>query len=407
MATGLERTAISPMTGQPGQPLPQRPSLAQTALSPLMRAYQAYQQYVGQPFQQAVRGGVRGYFGLPLMSDASALGREAYGQGVALSNVPGVGAPAGAAKVAAQALGALPEAAMFIGALAKTWDAASNAKAVEMEARGVDPRTIWRETGNWRGPDGKWRQEISDEAAKLTGAKGATKFGEALQHPELFKAYPDLRSIQLAESSSPYSTASYTPAIGPFPEEISLGGRPTETSALHEAQHPIQEREGFIPGSSSDVFELKFKDTPEQRDAFNVFANISEKLGGPKDLRPSDLVNAGDVEGFIEDIFREINVDKRLSKDDWRDLRQSLKSIGIEAAEDDMLSLPSLVEQAANILRYETNKNVITPMSQYIRTAGEAEARATEARRKLTQQQRRALFPEESYDVPINELIGR
>ena len=246
MATGLERTAISPMTGQPGQPLPQRPSLAQTALSPLMRAYQAYQQYVGQPFQQAVRGGVRGYFGLPLMSDASALGREAYGQGVALSNVPGVGAPAGAAKVAAQALGALPEAAMFIGALAKTWDAASNAKAVEMEARGVDPRTIWRETGNWRGPDGQWRQEISDEPARYVGGQPGAPAGQVLQHPELSAAYPDVMQTPVYERPGAESSS--------FKQgRIDLGTAGTSTprqTMLHEMQHTIQEKEGFAPGGS-------------------------------------------------------------------------------------------------------------------------------------------------------------
>lgn len=43
----------------------------------------------------------------------------------------------------------------------------------------------------------------------------------------------------------------------------------------------------------------------------------------------------------------------------------------------------------------------------YRRLAGEAEARATEARRLLDTAQRRALFPEDSYDVPIDELIIR
>lgn len=39
--------------------------------------------------------------------------------------------------------------------------------------------------------------------------------------------------------------------------------------------------------------------------------------------------------------------------------------------------------------------------------AGEAEARATQARIPLDAAQRRALFPEDSYDVPINQLIIR
>jgi hypothetical protein len=77
-------------------------------LDPLRRAYEAYQRSIGQPFQQAVRGGVRGYFGLPLMSDASATGREAYRQGEALGYTPGVGMPAGAAKTAIAAAGAIP-----------------------------------------------------------------------------------------------------------------------------------------------------------------------------------------------------------------------------------------------------------------------------------------------------------
>ena len=130
MATGLEKTAVSPHTMRQGNALAPAPvnSLAQTAVNPLAQAYQAYQQYIGQPFQQAVRGGIRGYFGLPMMTDASTLGRDAYGQGVALSNVPGVGTPAGAAKVAAQALGALPEAAMFMGALGAKSGAAKTAE---------------------------------------------------------------------------------------------------------------------------------------------------------------------------------------------------------------------------------------------------------------------------------------
>jgi len=43
----------------------------------------------------------------------------------------------------------------------------------------------------------------------------------------------------------------------------------------------------------------------------------------------------------------------------------------------------------------------------YKRLAGEAEARATQKRRNLTNEERRAIFPLESYDVPIKKLIFR
>lgn len=47
------------------------------------------------------------------------------------------------------------------------------------------------------------------------------------------------------------------------------------------------------------------------------------------------------------------------------------------------------------------------PHDAYWRLAGEAEARAVQARRNLTPAQRRALFPLDSYDVPLDKLIVR
>lgn len=48
-----------------------------------------------------------------------------------------------------------------------------------------------------------------------------------------------------------------------------------------------------------------------------------------------------------------------------------------------------------------------TDFDLYRRLAGEAESRAVEARRGLTPEQRRARFPLEDYDVPLEELIVR
>ena len=39
------------------------------------------------------------------------------------------------------------------------WDALAAAKAKMMSDMDADARTIWKETGTWKGPDGKWRQE--------------------------------------------------------------------------------------------------------------------------------------------------------------------------------------------------------------------------------------------------------
>jgi len=57
---------------------------------------------------------------------------------------------------------------MFVGKGARTWDALAAQKAKMMADMNIDPRSIWKETGTWKGPDGKWRQEI-DSSAPMGG----------------------------------------------------------------------------------------------------------------------------------------------------------------------------------------------------------------------------------------------
>jgi len=282
----------------------------------------AYQRYIGQPVAQVLGGGVRGYFGLDMPEYADELGREVYRQAQAIGNVPGVGAPAGAFKTAVKFA---PEAAMFIGSLAKTFDRAANAKAVALEKAGVNPRAIWEETGNWRGPDGNWRQEISDlpaefrtnfeaaypsKANKYSAAGLEGPVGGMFRHEDLYAAYPEmLRSERMTLQRRPdwMGTAGETGTYRPGRIEVSsVTEKGAKSTALHEIQHAVQRRENWERGGSESKF------------------------------------------GGGEEAFQ-----------------------------------------------------------KYRQLAGEAEARATQARMNLTPAQRRALFPEESYDIPLNQLILR
>lgn len=298
--------------------------MAQNALAPapLNALAEAYQRYIGRPFAQLAGGGVRGYFGLDAPAYADQLGMEAYRNAQAIGNAPGIGAPAGAFKAAAKVV---PEAAMFIGALAKTWDRASNVKAAELEKAGVNARKIWEETGNWRGPDGNWRQEIPDAAAAFrtnfsqavpsrannfsaAGLEGP--LGGMYTHQDLYAAYPELlRTERMTVQKRPdwMGTAGEHGTYRKGRVEVTSK---TEQDALslaaHELQHAVQRIENFARGGSERDF------------------------------------------GAAKDAFE-----------------------------------------------------------QYKRLAGEAEARAVQARLKLTPEQRRAIFPEDSYDVPLNSLIFR
>lgn len=203
----------------------------------------------------------------------------------------------------------------FIGKGAKTWNQDASQKALQMAKDGIDPRIIWKETGNWKGPDGVWRQEIPDNTAQfntkyardmldaeLLGGVPETSAGKLLPHPELAAAYPGIESTRVVPSQNLGS--SYQMGRG-----VELGIPPSgeaKSPLLHELQHAIQEREGWAKG--------------------------------------------GNLKGM--------------------------------AGETD-------------------------PLSAYRRLAGEAEARATQARLNMNMEQRLNTFPADSYDIPMDQLIIR
>lgn len=218
---------------------------------------------------------------------------------------------------------------MMIGRNAKTWNKATNDVAQQMEKKGFTPEQIWEKTGNFRGPGGEWRQEISDAAAKFRtnfNASAASKannykegiegpIGGMLTHKELYEAYPELlRTDRMTLTKLP----DWIPeSIESGVHKRTFGGAgktevraKTEPAALdttmHELQHAIQSLEKFPSGGSASMF------------------------------------------GFDDAAF-----------------------------------------------------------NKYRLLAGEAEARATAARRNLTDAERRALYPYLSYDVPVNQLIIR
>lgn len=244
------------------------------------------------------------------------------------------------------ALGALPMvpnlAGMFIGKGAKTWDAVNASRAMDMEKSGIDPRKIWSETGNWKGPDGAWRQEIPDNEAFYRGSKAAESsfVSDIFPHPELSRAYPKFDGTRVTES--PHPGGQFDEITG----NITVGPTDANSTMLHELQHAIQQREGWQGGGAPS----HFYDPAFERNAISYLKKLA----------------------------------KESNSDGWNEIiknKQTLIKGGIPFSGD---------------------RN-----DGYKRLAGEAEARATEARGPLSLSQRRGVFPEDSYDVPLADLIFR
>jgi hypothetical protein len=315
----------------------------------------------------------------------------------------------------AQAMDMAMNALTFAGVGAKTADLAAKAKAETLEAKGVDPRQIWGETGWFRAPwDKKWRWEIadSDAAMKLdyvardpfqrvyeqNSKMNYQRVKDTMYHNDLFSAYPDIAPIRLRPEAN--SKASYMPAADGLPEFIGVG-RDWDTllsNTLHETQHAIQQREGWARGGSPDEFGQQ-KDAELARDALSWAREIQSKR---KQMPGADL-NA--IENSIVRDYQSVDAMDWLVSRDARDLGRQPAVLYPDKYPDQRDA-----EQLLEIVKLYGLDKGVTPRTNsqlYRLLAGEAEARLTQKRLNYTPAQRRGLFPLDELDVPADQLIVR
>lgn len=156
--------------------------------------------------------------------------------------------------------------AMFAGARSRLADSALLKMAEEILRSGKNPL---KETGWFKDPQGlpvdwrgakaipAWKYEISDAPAQLKiGPEEFSKgsffhAGELLSHPELFEAYPQLKTM----SVTPNRQISYRGHYDPRKRDIDIRSTDMDpelfkSTLLHELQHGLQARELFVPGGS-------------------------------------------------------------------------------------------------------------------------------------------------------------
>ena len=285
--------------------------------------------------------------------------------------------------VAGSFVGPLGMAGIFAGVGAKTADKAALRVAKAAAREGKDPRSIWHDTGWFQGPDGKWRWEIDDSGARVnrrafepdtsSSAGQAAQEGvfrtiperQAFSHRELFDAYPDMRKMRtrgvVGDGGSGSGTYSSLTDSVEFDARTFADARDV---GLHELQHAVQERERFAKGGNpkmaAGIIELPQLDQIRAE---------KKKLG----IDPYHIQNKR-ASGY------QISPEEQAAYRRWQELTD---------AEDGILA------------------NRLSPYEAYRRLAGEAEARAVQARRDMTPEQRRATYPMDSYDVPQDELIVR
>lgn len=173
------------------------------------------------------------------------------------------------------------------------------------------------------------------------------KLSDLLQHDELYKAYPQLRDLNvkfwegIAADGGAYSELTKTIELSPksTPEQ-------NHSVLLHEAQHAIQHMEGFASGGSPT----------------GMVRYVIDKSRGPLEKE------FGHLHSYL------------MAKQEGR-----------------------IVEWVLNTIA--ATGEGISPSEAYRRLAGEVEARNVERRKAMTQAERLAMPPDISSDVPLAQQI--
>lgn len=320
--------------------------------------------------------------------------------GAAIS--PGVG---GVAKDVVLAGKGLPVGMMMVGPKSKGWLPQMEKAASLMESKNATPDEIRNITGLMRGPEGKWRTEISDLESKVKGKgtfgelhkekslasknDGFVGIGDIFEHPPMEKAYPELFSRgsgQEIEIKTAPKNSRYMGRVENGGQTIAIreDATPDQVRQIlnHELQHVIQKKEGFATGGSPDSYTQQ-ADAKIARDALVVrreAERMDDSIPWPERVRQSFKLH--------------------------NDLGMNLDPQSLKVAEGRIHNPTKDMENVAAL--YGTDKNIepASPMRMYEKIAGEAEARLVENRMNLTEEERMQHFPyrftPKTYDENLN-----
>ena len=274
---------------------------------------------------------------------------------------------------------AIDSLSMFVGKLAESANLSSLTEAQFMDANGVSQQEILQKTGWFKDPrDENWKFEISDKDAELneglieqlfSNKIKNLKLEDVLKHDKLYQAYPSLRDIPVIYNSHLRKT------LGQFFEnEDKIQLKKTDniknlkSTLLHEIQHYIQKKENFgrggIPKGRNIELPMELWESNNERSKITKYLFEKLKQSG---IKPH------------AEIFSKLSIE---------DAHKYLEKIA-EKDEEIRKNLERFDELNKRLEKYDKR----TPYEKYINLPGENEARDTQYREKLTEEERRKILP--------------
>lgn len=295
--------------------------------------------------------------------------------------------------------------------------------AQELERQGASQDTIWGKTGFFKGADERWRFEIPDKDMKLkneaffptvneSGAlEGITPkaknpiyrpmktlqdfkdsfnkekplyLKDAIDHPRLFSAYPELKGIKVYELPAELNPGGTTKGMLWGDELYLQPGLPSEEARsimLHEIQHRIQSIEGFASGGSPEMFTPKAWEGAIKE--FETAKEWTDKLIKEKGILPSELDSTRvAVRAELESGYKSLHPH-------YRSVIDAAKETGIYNPVKNIIKTERLIDKAT-----------IEWHQKYEALMGEVESRNVQSRMDYDKTLRKLLPPGRTESLP-------
>jgi hypothetical protein len=247
-----------------------------------------------------------------------------------------------------------------------------------LEANGEHPDVVHQKTGFFRGTDARWRYEIDDSKSVFNKdwredpwiAEGnnwneskTAKLKDVLDHPELYKAYPHLKNVQVEYDPTTKGIAAWNNSNTITMGERAFTEQDPKGTLMHEVMHAIQDEEGFARGGSPGKVDIDYK-----------------------------LKYSKDVEKLLPEM---------------KALNAKITEKGLASLSDAEVRRVIHLKNVADKYREYKKAGDLEAFDNYEKLAGETEARNVEMRMLMTAEERAKLHPRWTEDYNAREQIVR
>lgn len=237
------------------------------------------------------------------------------------------------------------------------------------------------------------------DRVRLRADHGYVYLSDILDHPKLFKAYPQLKNMRVSwfQTDNGLRGVNYGGVNGISVAINRESAEDVMSTLMHEVQHEIQNIEGFSKGASPSYWaEVETPETKTIADLNRKMEKLTEELSaielGEYEWYGHNAFELASMYAFLNKALNNASNPKRAEQ-----AREDIPEV-IAAAEKynlmDKLNEYAKLSEEISKAKEDAKANKGEPFDLYQRTAGEIESRDVQARLNMSAKERKATRPD-------------